>query len=688
MSRLFSVALLISTGITYLCRDSSGQVFVFVVACITATLFAWKAHTLRLLLLSIIRVSNSVPESTFILVSALSLVASCGLISWCILQASPHHIDECAYIFQAKIFAAGMLTAPPPPLPEFFNLDNVIMTDDKWYSQYPPGFPLVLSIGQLLNVPWVINPLLSGLNLVLIYKIAKSITSAAVAKTAVGLAATSPLLLLLGSSYMSHILCTTSILAMCFFALEAGEKKRIYLSAMAGLCGAVGILVRPYTMLCVVWIIPVIMCIKHRQPRGWLVKHLIVYATFLSCGMDLLFLYNRLTNDEWFALGYTKQFGPETFIGFGETPFGPNEVHTVQTAVTHAKEQILQLNDSLLIGSGGLAAILLMGTIKRRMRRFSLCLCLPTLSLLVGHFVYFWNDTVYGPRLICEAAPFLIILSAYCLRELSFEEQIRSVKWLACAAGFAIGTGGAGFVHDLFGKYCVGFGGFDSAYESVVESKVREPTIAFVNPCNYASVMWLNDPRLQGNVIWCRDLESQNEHCLRVFGRPGIRSNGYNVAWLLEQTSATDATDTNTVWSIDLDSSNGLWQDGENVVEVTADAKEPWFSGGRYTEVMAYGSKEVSFKFPVSKTGEYCIALEYVTCREGGAAEIFIDDDYVARCNWKYFKTVKKLLNCGKVRMPQGWHLLRLKSSHRDIDIKHFGFDRLIGSEEAICSQN
>jgi len=75
-----------------------------------------------------------------------------NLISLYVFNRTPHVHDEAAYNFQAKIFLKGRLYVPSPCAKEIFDFPHVV-NNGRWYSQYPPGFPALLSIGYIFKAP-------------------------------------------------------------------------------------------------------------------------------------------------------------------------------------------------------------------------------------------------------------------------------------------------------------------------------------------------------------------------------------------------------------------------------------------------------------------------------------------------------------------------------------------------------
>ena len=93
-------------------------------------------------------------------------------------------MDEYAAVFQAKVFAAGRLTAQLPPsvvdwlIPPGFNGAFLVAsrTTGQAMEAYWPGFSLILSPFEFLGVAWLCNSILAGIAIFLIHRITLEIT--------------------------------------------------------------------------------------------------------------------------------------------------------------------------------------------------------------------------------------------------------------------------------------------------------------------------------------------------------------------------------------------------------------------------------------------------------------------------------------------------------------------------------
>jgi 4-amino-4-deoxy-L-arabinose transferase-like glycosyltransferase len=154
---------------------------------------------------------------------AVWVVVVCAVLALVSYQAHPHVPDEVSYIYQARYFAEGMLELPPPPVQPAFDLDLMTFEAERWYSPVPPGWPAVLSLGYLAGVPWLVNPLLNGANLVLSYLVIGDVYDRRTARWSVILLATSPWFLFMGMNFMTH---TAALFFTLVAALSVARMRR------------------------------------------------------------------------------------------------------------------------------------------------------------------------------------------------------------------------------------------------------------------------------------------------------------------------------------------------------------------------------------------------------------------------------------------------------------------------------
>src|SRR2546429_6030663 len=80
----------------------------------------------------------------------------------------PSTEDEFVYLFQAKTLAAGHLTYPAPPVPEFFEAAHILVVP-RFAAKYLPGHAAVLAVFELLGAAWLAPCLLLGATAALLF---------------------------------------------------------------------------------------------------------------------------------------------------------------------------------------------------------------------------------------------------------------------------------------------------------------------------------------------------------------------------------------------------------------------------------------------------------------------------------------------------------------------------------------
>jgi hypothetical protein len=370
--------------------------------------------------------------------AALWVFLLANLVSWLVFDHIPHVQDTVAQVFQAKLFAAGRLYLPSPPLPQFFDLMHVI-NDGRWYSQYPPGHPLLLALGVLIRAPWIVNPLLGALTVIVIYRLGRELYDEPTARLATLLASLSPFLVFMSSEFMNH---SSALLFTClfllFFARTVRERsdtaspailraKRFCEPLLAGLSLGMVVLIRPFTALLIaVPFVVAALVILARSPQpavlpppaAYRLSPIANWLLMLAGGAAMtgvLLFYNWLTNGDPFKLGYTAMYGAGHTIGLGQGAFG--ETLTLGKALIETNLDLNGLNRFLFeFPIPSLLFITLLFAFGPRRRR-DLLLLSTVVMLVAGYFFYFWHSTIlFGPRWEYESFGALVLLSARGIR--------------------------------------------------------------------------------------------------------------------------------------------------------------------------------------------------------------------------------------------------------------------------------
>src|SRR5438067_1511298 len=161
--------------------------------------------------------------------------------------AQPSTEDEFVYLFQAKTLAAGHLTYPSPPLPEFFEAAHVLVVP-RFAAKYLPGHAAVLAPFEAAGVPWLGPCLLLGATAALLFlgaRMAGLIRAAALVAPALLLGATNVFPFF--ASYLSQSSSLAAVAA--FFVAAIAVQQRPSAARVAALftCALFAGLVRPFT---------------------------------------------------------------------------------------------------------------------------------------------------------------------------------------------------------------------------------------------------------------------------------------------------------------------------------------------------------------------------------------------------------------------------------------------------------
>jgi hypothetical protein len=181
----------------------------------------------------------------FALLTALWVALLATVLSLTVYQRHPHLADEAVYLIHARYLASGTLTSPAPPVPDAFDLDLMELDGDRWYPAPPPGWPGMLALGVLLGVPWLVNPLLAFLNILLSYILLGKLYDRVTAKLAVFLISVSPWHIFMAMNFMSHTFTLTCALLAALGILKARESGNIIWAGISGIATGAMSLIRP-----------------------------------------------------------------------------------------------------------------------------------------------------------------------------------------------------------------------------------------------------------------------------------------------------------------------------------------------------------------------------------------------------------------------------------------------------------
>jgi hypothetical protein len=470
-------------------------------------------------------------------VAALAVFATLAsaALAWAAFDHVPHVEDEVAYLFQARTFAAGVLGSPAPPAAaqpalEYYLFD---IRGDQWIGVPAQGWAIVLSLGVLAGVPWLVNPVLTGISVWLAHGIVCRAVSRERADLVALLMATSPWVLAVGGTLMAHSTTLVMVLLGWWCLLRAGEgstRRDVLLALVAGLALGWAFVTRQLDGL----IISVLtgLWLLRRLPGG--IGQVIACALggVLSGGVFLL-LNLMITGDALLTpqADYLSRLWPDTQNAYG---FGPNVGppaeswgaldiwvgHSPAEGLLNLINGFAALNYELLGWTfGSLVPVWIAFIWGRKLTGFDRAM-LVVFAILVGALFFYWfTGTFYlGPRYWHTALLPALALAAAGIETVRdrlperHRGRLQCVILLLCAVSVVSFTPWRGV-----SKYN-GYGGYTGDIRR--QAAGLGNALVFVSTQgDIGSALYLNDPFLpEGKPIFLRDMgPEQNAAIIAAF---------------------------------------------------------------------------------------------------------------------------------------------------------------------------
>jgi hypothetical protein len=225
--------------------------------------------------------------------------------------------DESGYSFQARIYRSGRIMADPligatssvKATPAELHYANHILRPFGWFPKFPPGWPLVLSLGYLISARWLPNAIFGTLQLVVIAAIGSRWFSRDAGTLAVVFAALSPFYLINSVGMMSHALCALLAAAACLCLCVAVSTRQVRYFAAMFACLACTFQVRPYTAFVVTIVMASAAIWPTRDNRKLLVQVVVVGALFGAIAIAGVLAYNHTYTGRWLVSPYAEAAG-------------------------------------------------------------------------------------------------------------------------------------------------------------------------------------------------------------------------------------------------------------------------------------------------------------------------------------------------------------------------------------------
>lgn len=332
-------------------------------------------------------------------------------------KETAHPMDAAHYLWTAKLFLSGQLYLPLPPLYEHTYEGFMVLHDGRYYSIFPPGFPALLAPFVAAGLAFWLNPLLNGIAVYLIGRVAEDLTrDRRVAVLAMLLVTASSFHIFLSATLFPH----QAVLVLTLLAILVALRGELSAGRVAAAALLVGLIVpiRPQDGLFTAAAFGVFLLL-----RGMRITPATMFAFTLplAFGAFILLIYNRAVTGEglvfpqdiYFAV--TEESARCHRIGLGTGCrhlngfFLPPEGLTPKYAffVTMTRLSMLFYKTTLhpLMFLFAVAAAWLFP------RRHAAALLLFA-AFLGGYFFFYQDGNFYGARYYYSVGPFLLLMAA------------------------------------------------------------------------------------------------------------------------------------------------------------------------------------------------------------------------------------------------------------------------------------
>lgn len=225
--------------------------------------------------------------------------------------------DESGYSFLARIYRSGHLKATPligavanvPDTPRELYFEGHVLRPDAWFPKFPPGWPLVLTAGYAVSLPWLVAPLLSVVSLFVLAAIGRQLFSAEIGAMAVLFAVLSPFYLVNSVGMMSHTLCAllSEIACLCLFRGLATGRLKFFAGMFA--CLGFALQVRPYTAFVLAAVLTIAALWETRANAGLCARIVGLGAVIGGVSLAAVLVYNHLYTGHWLVSPYAMAAG-------------------------------------------------------------------------------------------------------------------------------------------------------------------------------------------------------------------------------------------------------------------------------------------------------------------------------------------------------------------------------------------
>jgi len=493
-------------------------------------------------------------DRAWIVATSVLAFAAAVAVRYGVLHGAAVTDDETAYLFAARLLAAGKLSVPSPPLKLFFD-HGFFINDGRLRPFGFLGWPALMAPGVWLGIPGLMNAVYFAASVPPLFLSARTLLGSAWARLALLLWVSSPFLIALAATGLSHTSCLATLAWAFWLFLETRSgRRRAAPHALLAAALSVAFFVRPLSglglgaPLAILWVRD---RWRERQGRAAAVAAFALVAVAFAAAF--LGVQARQSGSPW-KTGYQRAVEYQEENGYRFSSFGPGNF--TRFGMVEIDRPLRALTNSisgwerLLLDLGGWPFWLLLGLLLALLARGT--------GLLWGVFaggaasVVLINDPgidSFGPTHYAELSLPVILLFVAGVREAAARlgerdkgpawprERLRALPVAICLAGVL--TAWAGWVpvrwatlsqigaNTLLPERAVARAGVGRAvvfasYPWIWPPCVSEPArhFRYLRP--------VSDPELTDRVLWVNHVILEED---RAFMEQYPDREGYAIAW-------------------------------------------------------------------------------------------------------------------------------------------------------------
>jgi hypothetical protein len=335
------------------------------------------------------------------------------IVATAVFSRVPISVDELVQLIQARTFAGGRLWLPASATPEFYSVLNVVDLSGRYYAQFPPGGPAMLTLGVLAGVPWLVGPVCGAVSVAGFWSYVRVVEPRrGVAVGAALLFAVAPFSVFMAGSHMNHVpTLMWLVLAMAAMArVMSSPRSRPVVAFANGLALGCAAAIRPVDALAFALPAAVWYLVNASRDRArW--RDALAVGAGVAIPLAVMMWVNARTTGAPLAFGYQVLWGRSHDLGFHRAPWGLT--HTPVRGLELINLYFLRLQTYLFEASipslvPFLGALCLTPTVARFDRYL-----LASAALVVGSYFAYWHDGfTFGPRFVFTLLPMLALWTA------------------------------------------------------------------------------------------------------------------------------------------------------------------------------------------------------------------------------------------------------------------------------------